>query len=94
VTLASVGFGASLVQQERLMALTPDELSGHALGLHSSGMLTMQGVAAALAGSIAQLTSPGTAMTLMAAASGGVTVALATAARRGVPERAPVPQES
>jgi MFS family permease len=94
VTLASVGFGASLVQQERLMALTPDELSGHALGLHSSGMLTMQGVAAALAGSIAQLTSPGTAMTLMAAASGGVTVALATAARRGAPERVPVPQES
>ena len=33
------------------MALTPDELSGHALGLHSAGMLTMQGVAAALAGS-------------------------------------------
>jgi len=31
------GVGASLVflQQERLMALTPDELSGHALGLHS-----------------------------------------------------------
>ncbi|MFE7167109.1 MFS transporter, partial [Streptomyces sp. NPDC057616] len=48
--LASVGFGASLVQQERLMALTPGELSGHALGLHSSGMLTMQGVAAALGG--------------------------------------------
>jgi MFS family permease len=66
VALASVGFGASLIQQERLMALTPDELSGHALGLHSSGMLTMQGVSAALAGSVAQLTSPGTAMTVMA----------------------------
>ncbi|MET7477199.1 MFS transporter [Streptomyces sp. NPDC005648] len=81
-TVASAGFGASLVQQERLMALTPDELSGHALGLHSSGMLTMQGVAAAVAGSVAQLTSPATAMTVMAAASATVTLALATAARR------------
>ncbi|MET8950624.1 MFS transporter [Streptomyces sp. NPDC004393] len=67
--LASVGFAASLVQQERLMSLTPQELSGHALGLHSAGMLTMQGVSAALAGSLAQLTSPGLAMTSMAAAS-------------------------
>jgi membrane protein implicated in regulation of membrane protease activity len=51
------------------MALTPDELSGHALGLHSSGMLTMQGVSAALAGTVAQLTSPATAMTVMAITS-------------------------
>ncbi|EPD56916.1 MFS transporter [Streptomyces sp. HGB0020] len=80
--LASVGFGASLVQQERLMALTPDELSGHALGLHSSGMLTMQGVAAAVAGSMAGLTSPATAITAMALASLGVTLTLATAGRR------------
>ncbi|MGW3123567.1 MFS transporter [Streptomyces sp. NPDC001107] len=80
--IASVGFGASLVQQERLMALTPDELSGHALGLHSAGMLTMQGVAAALAGSVAQLTSPAAAMTAMAAASAVVTSTLAWAGRR------------
>ncbi|MFE1944838.1 MFS transporter [Streptomyces massasporeus] len=82
VALASVGFGASLVQQERLVALTPDELSGHALGLHSAGMLTMQGVAAALAGSLAQLTSPAQAMTMMAVGSAGVTLLLAGAARR------------
>lgn len=85
--LASVGFGAGLVQQERLVALTPDELSGHALGLHSAGMLTMQGVSASLAGSVAQLTSPATAMTVMALASTGVTLALATAARRPARER-------
>ncbi|MYX43609.1 MFS transporter, partial [Streptomyces sp. SID89] len=53
VALASVGFGASLVQQERLMSLTPPGLSGHALGLHSAGMLTTQGVGAALAGTAA-----------------------------------------
>lgn len=80
--VASVGFGATLVQQERLMALTPSELSGHALGLHSAGMLTMQGVSAAVAGAVAQLTSPATAMTVMALASIAVTVTLATAGRR------------
>ena len=59
------------------MVLTPDELSGHALGLHSSGMLAMQGVGAAFAGGVAQLTSPATAMALMAAISIAVTLALA-----------------
>ncbi|GAA2220831.1 MFS transporter [Streptomyces indiaensis] len=82
VTLASVGFGASLVQQERLVALTPDELTGHALGLHSAGMLTMQGVAAALAGSMAQLASPSGAMTAMAVGSVGVTLWLMGAEQR------------
>ena len=80
-TLASAGFAASLLQQERLMAVTPPELSGHALGLHSSGMLTMQGVGAALAGATAQLTSPGTAMTVIALVSIAVTVSLAPGLR-------------
>jgi predicted MFS family arabinose efflux permease len=95
VTVASVGFGASLVQQERLMDLTPGELAGQALGLHSSGMLTMQGVSAALAGAAAQLTSPATGMTVMAAGSVGVTLALATAARRSAePGREPAAAEA
>ncbi|WP_459171026.1 MFS transporter, partial [Streptomyces scabiei] len=80
-TLASVGFGASLVQQQRLLALTPPELTGHALGLHSAGMLTLQGVSAGLAGGLAQLASPGTAMTVMAGASVLVTLALWAAGR-------------
>ncbi|MEU9781780.1 MFS transporter [Streptomyces phaeochromogenes] len=80
-TLASAGFAASLLQQERLMAVTLPELSGHALGLHSSGMLTMQGVGAALAGATAQLTSPGTAMTVIALVSIAVTVSLAPGLR-------------
>ncbi|GAA2087241.1 MFS transporter [Streptomyces albiaxialis] len=98
VVLATVGFAASLVLQERLMALTPDELSGHALGLHSSGMLTMQGVCAALAGTLAERTSPGTAMALMAGLSLLVTCALAPGLRRAAvsaaeaePEREPRP---
>jgi predicted MFS family arabinose efflux permease len=85
VALASAGYSASLVLQERLMSLTPDELSGHALGLHSSGMLTMQGVGAAAAGAAAQLTSPSTAIAVMAAASVAVTLALAPGLRDPVP---------
>ncbi|MCX4848002.1 MFS transporter [Streptomyces sp. NBC_00893] len=91
--LASVGFAASLLFQERLMALVPDEFTGQALGLHSSGMLTMQGVAAALAGTVAQWTSPATAMTAMAAASIAVSLAL-TAAGRPAPYRTRVSRRS
>jgi MFS family permease len=86
IVLASVGYSASLLLQQRLMALTPDSLSGHALGLHSSGMLTMQGVGAALAGTVAGLTSPGTAMAVMAMISVAVTLILAPGLR---PDRAP-----
>lgn len=81
VALASAGFAASLLLQERLMALTPKTMTGQALGLHSSGMLTAQGVAATLAGAIAQLTSPAIAMTVMAAASVAVSLALAPGLR-------------
>ncbi|MER6736851.1 MFS transporter [Streptomyces puniciscabiei] len=80
-TVASVGFAASLVLQERLMALTPDDLAGQALGLHATGMAALQGAGAALAGTLAQLTSPATAMTLMAVASVTVTLTLAVLGR-------------
>ncbi|MFH9814639.1 MFS transporter [Streptomyces sp. NPDC017230] len=92
VALASVGFGASLVQQERLVALTPGELAGHALGLHSAGMLTTQGVAAALAGTVAQFSSPATAMTVMAAGSLAVTLTLTVASRRNAADGGLLPR--
>ncbi|MGY0022422.1 MFS transporter [Streptomyces sp. cg35] len=82
VACASVGYAASLLLQERLVALTPDELSGHALGLHTAGMLSAQGIAALLAGALAQVTSPATAMTALAAGSLAVTLALAPGLRR------------
>lgn len=81
IVLASAGYAASLLLQERLVALTPPELRGHALGLHSSGMMTMQGVGAAVAGAVAQQTSPATAMAVMAAVSAAVTLALAPGLR-------------
>jgi MFS family permease len=83
VVLASVGYSASLLLQQRLMTLTPDDLSGHALGLQSSGMLAMQGVGAAIAGAVAEQTSPGAAMAVMAAASVALTLTLAPGLRPG-----------
>lgn len=76
VAVASVGFSATLMLQERLLALVPAEVRGQALGLHSSGMLTMQAVGATLAGVIADLLSPRNAIVVMAIASLAVTIAL------------------
>jgi hypothetical protein len=45
----------------------------------------MQGVSAALAGAVAQLTSPATAITVMAAASVAVTLTLAPGLRHPLP---------
>ncbi|GAA1582066.1 MFS transporter [Actinomadura kijaniata] len=81
--VAAVGYGSSLVAQELLMDLTPDEMHGQALGLHSSGMMAMQGVAATVAGAVAQRTSPETGIVVMAAASLVVTLLLAPGLRPG-----------
>ncbi|GAA3311574.1 MFS transporter [Nonomuraea dietziae] len=89
VTLASVGYSASLLLQERLVALTPAQARGQALGLGSSGVLTLQGVSAALAGAVAQYTSAGTAMAVMATASVAVTLVLAPRLRHSPEEGAP-----
>ncbi|MFF4172538.1 MFS transporter [Streptomyces sp. NPDC001744] len=83
VTVSAVGYGATLLHQERLTALVPQELGGHALGLHSSGMLAFQGVGAALGGGLAQYTLPRTGMVVLALASLVVTFLLARADREG-----------
>ncbi len=85
VCVASVGYGASLLLQDRLIALTPDDLRGHALGLHTSGMLTMQAVGATTAGLVAEHVSPASAMTILAIASVITTVALTPRLLRPAP---------
>jgi predicted MFS family arabinose efflux permease len=94
VVVASVGYCASLLLQERLMELTQDELSGQAMGLASSGTMAMQGVGAAVAGAIAQRTSPATAMAAMAVISLAVTLILTPGLRPAAraPEPGSVPQ--
>jgi hypothetical protein len=82
VCLASVGYSASLLLQDRLVAVTPASMRGQALGLHSSGMLTMQAVGAAVAGALAQWLPPAATMTVIAVASIAVTLALTRGLRR------------
>lgn len=74
--VASVGYAASLVQQEWLVALTPPELRGQVLGLESSVRMTLQGVCAAVAGALADLLTPAAAVALLAVASLAVSAAL------------------
>ena len=83
VAVASTGFSAGLLLQERLVALTPVSSRGQSLGLHVSGMLAMQGVGALLAGSLAEHLDPGDAMAVMAVASVLVTLALTRGLRGG-----------
>jgi MFS family permease len=83
--LGAVGYGGSLLLQDRLLAQTDAEVRGQALALHSAGMLTMQAVGATLAGAVAQFLPVGAAMAAMAAASLVVTALLAPALRRPVP---------
>ncbi|OKI99130.1 MFS transporter [Kitasatospora sp. CB01950] len=81
VAVATLGYSTGLIFQDRLLELTPAELGGHAFGLHGSGMLAMQGVGAALAGALAERTSPATAIAALAAASLAVTLLLAPGLR-------------
>jgi hypothetical protein len=90
VAIASIGYGSTLLLQERLLAVTPPELSGHALGLQSSGMLTMQAVGAAVAGALARQLPIGVTMTVLAVASTVVTLVLTPALRAPVPARVAV----
>lgn len=76
VLVASVGFGASLLLQERLLAVTGADVRGQVLGLHSAGQATMQGVAAVLAGLAAEVLPVQVAMVTMAVVSLGVTAML------------------
>ncbi|MET9403188.1 MFS transporter [Kitasatospora sp. NPDC002965] len=83
VTVATFGYATGLLLQDRLMELTPGRLAGQALGLHTSGMLAMQGVGAAVAGALAESTSPATGMAATAALSLAVTLLLAPGLRSG-----------
>ncbi|MFG2693381.1 hypothetical protein [Kitasatospora sp. NPDC048407] len=83
VTVAALGYATGLIFQDRLMQLTPDELGGHAFGLRGSGLLATRSVGAALAGTVAERTSPATAIAMLAASSRTVTLLLAPGLRSG-----------
>ncbi|NYT96227.1 hypothetical protein [Salinispora sp. H7-4] len=77
-----MGFSAGLLLQDRLITLTPDDLRGQALGLHTSGLLAMQAAGATIAGLVAQFIPAGTAMSVMAIASLLVTLVLTPTLRQ------------
>jgi predicted MFS family arabinose efflux permease len=79
--VASVGYCASLPLQERLVSRTASDIRGQVLGLHSLGMMAMQGAGALLAGGVATLLgadarAAGLAIGVMATASVIVTLSL------------------
>jgi hypothetical protein len=91
--LACIGYAASLGQQELLVKLTPASLSGQVLGAEAAARVTCQGLAAALAGTLAEVAPPGATIALLALASllvsVGLTRALARAERHAVTVGAP-----
>jgi len=87
VAVATVGYGASLAQQEWLVTLTPPEWRGQVLGVESAARMTGQGVFAVLAGALADAVGTGPAVTALAAVSLVVSLALGPGLRRAA-ERA------
>jgi MFS family permease len=85
--VAAIGYADSLPLQERLVAHTPAETLGQALGLRAAGLRAGQAVGALLAGTTADLLgvgpgAAGRAMAVMAATSLLVSLALVPGLRR------------
>ena len=88
--LAAVGYADSLPLQERLVAHTPADSRGQALGLRGTGLQAGQAVGALLAGLVADRmgvgpTAAAHAMGVMAVASILVSLALVPGLRRSAP---------
>jgi MFS family permease len=76
VGVASVGYGGTLGLQQRLVETVSEDILGQVFALASAGMLSVQGVAAYLTGSLAQATGASIAIAIAGAASLVATLAL------------------
>ena len=90
--VAAIGYADSLPLQERLVAHTPDDTLGQALGLRAAGLRAGQALGALLAGSTADLLgvgpeAAGQAMAIMAAASLLVSLSLVPGLARSRADR-------
>ncbi len=90
IAVGSVGYGASLAQQELLVALAPADVQGQALGLESSARMTVQGICAVLAGAIADMAGVAATITLLAMGSLAVSALLTPALARAAAHLATV----
>ncbi|WP_051277253.1 MFS transporter [Marmoricola sp. URHB0036] len=66
---ASLGYAATLAQQELLVQLTPSDLSGQVLGAESAARATCQGLGALVAGAVAEVIDVGYAVAVLAIVS-------------------------
>ncbi|MGL5929658.1 MAG: MFS transporter [Dermatophilaceae bacterium] len=89
VALATLGYSGSLALQEQLVRLTPEEVRGQVQGVEAAGRRTMQGVGALIAGSVAEVLSPGLTMSLLASASLVVTLVFWRGVHRSLTHPAP-----
>ena len=86
VGVASIGYAASLGQQELLVRLTPANLAGQVLGAESAARITFQGLAAALAGALAEVIPAQIAIALLGVCSLLVSLSLTPSLRRATQE--------
>ncbi|MFF1572300.1 hypothetical protein ACFVWR_06090 [Leifsonia sp. NPDC058292] len=91
VGLASLGYAASLGQQELLVTLTPPRLTGQLLGAESSARVAFQGLAAALAGALAEFIPAGQAIAVLSVCSVAVSLLLTPGLRRAAQTVSPRP---
>jgi predicted MFS family arabinose efflux permease len=89
---ASLGFAATLAQQELLVKLTPPSLAGQVLGVDSAARITCQGLGALFAGVVAEIVAVGNAIALLALGSVLVSFALTPALTRLAERVASPPQ--
>jgi hypothetical protein len=82
VAIGSIGYAASLGQQELLIAMTPRELTGQVLGAESSARVAFQGSSAAVAGALAEIVPTGQAIGLLSMSSVAVSLLLIPSLRR------------
>jgi MFS family permease len=76
LALAAAGFAYHLGLARRFLEAAPEAHRGQAFGLANTGTMTLQGLAMAGAGGLAEVLAPGTVMALAGAASIAATVTL------------------
>ncbi|MEW2385768.1 MFS transporter [Micromonospora sp. NPDC047707] len=74
--VATAGFAYQLGLARRFLDAVPQERRGQAFGLVSTGLMAVQGLAAAAGGALSEVLAPGTVMALAGAASLVATLAL------------------
>lgn len=75
-TVATAGFAYQLGLARRFLDAVPESRRGQAFGLLGTGLMAVQGLAAAAGGALTELVAPGTVMALAGMASLAATVAL------------------